>query len=687
MAGTRFWPTVVEKARDGFFNGLLERANTTLRGDRWTMSELRVSIAGGKAGEFAAGTPVAEALAALVSGKVRKKTVAVRLDGRLADLATPLTADTEIEPVTTDRPEALEILRHSAAHLMAHAVLDLFGPQVKVAIGPAIADGFYYDFDRDEPFTPEDLERIEARMAELVKEQLAFERFELPVAEAVARFREEGQDYKVELLDELAATESTVSLYRLGNFVDLCRGPHLPHVGFVRAFKLTSLAGAYWRGDEQRPMLQRIYGTAFYDPKALKKHLHALEEAKKRDHRKLGRELELFTIQEQVGPGLILWQPKGALVRKLIEDFWRDEHYRHGYDLLYTPHIAKIDLWKTSGHLDFYGENMFSSMDIDEVRYQLKPMNCPFHIHIYNSRKRSYREFPIRWCELGTVYRYERTGVLHGLMRVRGFTQDDAHIFCRPDQLDDEIFNILDLNMHILRTFGFDEYDIYLSTRPEKYVGSEEHWEKSTNALKSALERKGLTYEIDPGEGVFYGPKIDIKIKDVLGRSWQCSTIQVDFNLPERFGIRYTGEDGREHQPIMIHRALMGSLERFFGVLVEHYAGAFPLWLAPVQARVCTITDAQTAYAQEVTAELRRRGVRVESDLRNEKLNYKIREAQLAKVPYMLIVGDKEKESGTVTVRLRDGKNLAPMSVEAFAELVAQECARQMRYDEAAGAC
>ncbi len=424
-------------------------------------------------------------------------------------------------------------------------------------------------------------------------------------------------------------------------------------------------------------MLQRIYGTAFANARDLKEYLEKLEEARKRDHRKLGRELELFTIQDQIGPGLILWQPKGAMMRKLIEDQWREEHYRHDYELLYTPHIARRDLWKTSGHLDFYGENMYAAMEIDEVSYQLKPMNCPFHIAIYNTKKRSYREFPIRWCELGTVYRYEKTGALHGLMRVRGFTQDDAHIFCRPDQLEEEIFNILDLNLRILRMFGFDHYDIYLSTRPEKYVGSDENWEQATEALKLALEKKGLVFEIDPGEGVFYGPKIDIKIKDVLGRSWQCSTIQVDFNLPERFAISYTGADDQDHRPIMIHRALMGSLERFFGVLIEHYAGAFPIWLAPVQARLMNITDSQLDYGEQVYRELRGLGVRVEKDLRNEKLNYKIREAQLQKIPYMLIIGDKEMEAGQVTVRQRDGQNLPPMAVAEFAEMVRQQSAAE----------
>jgi len=554
---------------------------------------------------------------------------------------------------------------------MAHAVRDVFGKDVKVAIGPAIENGYYYDFYRTEPFSPEDFEQIEQRMEEIVRQGLDFSRSEISSADAVRLFMEEEEKFKIELIEDLDT--DSVSLYTLGSFTDLCRGPHLPSTSFIKAFKLLRVAGAYWRGDEKNEQLQRIYGTAFFDKKDLKKHLNALEEAKKRDHRKLGKELDLFTTDDEIGPGLILWQPKGSQLRRLIEDYWKDEHYRHDYELLYTPHIARQDLWKTSGHLDFYSENMYSSMDIDEVQYQLKPMNCPFHIGVYNSRKRSYREFPIRWCELGTVYRYERAGALHGLLRVRGFTQDDAHIFCRPDQLEEEIFHILELNLHILKAFGFADYDIYLSTRPEKYVGSDSNWTKATEALKLALEKKELGYQLDPGEGVFYGPKIDIKIKDQLGRSWQCSTIQVDFNLPERFEMGYTGADNTEHQPIMIHRALMGSLERFIGVLIEHYAGVFPIWFAPVQARVLNITDEQAAYCEEIYAEMRRAGLRLEKDLRNEKLNYKIREAQVAKVPYMLIVGDKEKADGTVTVRLRDGKNLPPMTVSEFISKIHNE--------------
>jgi threonyl-tRNA synthetase len=640
----------------------------------WTlkiMADISLTLPDGESNTVAKGATVAETLKELASKKVRKKTIAAKLDGRLVDLATPLESDSTFEAVTADTPEGLEILRHSAAHIMAEAVVALFGKDVKVAIGPAIDDGFYYDFDRSEPFTPDDFEQIEAKMKEIAASATPFTRETMSVAEAIKLFTESNQPYKVELLKEME--EDSVSIYRQGDFVDLCRGPHLPHTGFLQAFKVVKLAGAYWRGNENNQMLQRIYGTAFGDKKGLKAYLTQLEEAKKRDHRKLGKDLELFSIQDQVGPGLILWQPKGALLRKILEDHWRDEHYRNDYELLFTPHIAKRDMWKTSGHLDFYGENMFAPMDIDEISYQLKPMNCPFHIGIYKTRKRSYREFPLRWCELGTVYRYEKTGALHGLMRVRGFTQDDAHIFCRPDQLENEIYNILDLNLHILKTFGFDQYDIYLSTRPEKYVGDDDHWEQATNALKLALEKKGLNYEIDPGEGVFYGPKIDIKIKDVIGRSWQCSTIQVDFNLPERFEISYTGDDGNKHQPIMIHRALMGSLERFLGVLIEHHAGAFPVWLAPTQARILNITDAQVDYAEDVYKELRRAGVRIEKDIRNEKLNYKIREAQMQKIPYMLIIGDKEMESRQITVRLRDGKNLPAMSVAEFVALVAKE--------------
>ncbi len=635
------------------------------------MDVMRVALTTGEAIELPLGATVAEAIKALCPGKVRKTSVAAQVDGRAVDLSTPLAEGAVIEPIAIDSQEGLSILRHSAAHIMAQAVRELFGAEVQVAIGPAVEDGFYYDFDKQESFSSDDFPVIEARMQAIVERDLPFVRQEVAKSEAIAMFKAHGQRYKVELLEAIEA--ETVSLYRQGEFVDLCRGPHLPSTGWLKAFSLIKVAGAYWRGDEKKAMLQRLYGTAFPDAKALKAHLHALEEAKRRDHRKLGRELELFAISDQVGPGLILWQPKGAQLRKILEDYWKEEHYRHDYELLYTPQIARRDLWRTSGHLDFYVDDMFSPMEVDEVSYQIKPMNCPFHIAIYQTRKRSYREFPIRWCELGTVYRYERTGALHGLMRVRGFTQDDAHIFCLPGQLEEEILNILELNLHILKAFGFADYKVYLSTRPEKYVGSDQNWQRATEALKLALTKKGLPFEIDPGEGVFYGPKIDIKIRDVLGRFWQCSTIQVDFNLPERFAITYTGEDGEEHQPIMIHRALMGSLERFFGVLIEHYAGAFPNWLAPVQARVMNISDAQLDFSKDVYLQLKKAGIRIEKDLRNEKLNYKIRQAQLLKIPFMLIIGDKEVEERKVTVRLRDGQNLQALSIPELIEMIKLE--------------
>ncbi len=634
---------------------------------------IKVKLEDGQTLEVDEGKTAGEVLSSNLSKKQRKRLILARVDGELKDLGYRLEKDCELAPVFMGDEEALEVLRHSTAHLMAQSVKELY-PDVQVAIGPAIEQGFYYDFNTREPFSPEDLSRIEKRMKELSKKAMPLERLEMPIDEAISFFRKRNEPYKVELLEDLKREGAeTVSLYRQGEFVDLCRGPHLPDTGKIQAFKLLSVAGAFWRGDENREMLQRIYGTAFFDKKELKKHLDRLEEAKRRDHRKIGRELELFSIEESIGPGLILWHPKGALVRMLMEDFWRQEHLKRGYSLLFTPHIAKRELWKTSGHLDFYAENMYAPMQIDDVEYQIKPMNCPFHIAIYNSRKRSYRELPLRWCELGTVYRYERTGTLHGLMRVRGFTQDDAHIFCMPSQLDDEIIEILDMTLYMLQVFGFSNYEVYLSTRPEKYVGSDEHWELATNALRRALEKKGLEYEIDPGEGVFYGPKIDIKIKDCLERSWQCSTIQVDFNLPERFDVTYTGEDGQDHAPIMVHRALLGSLERFFGVMIEHYAGAFPIWLSPVQARVMTITDRHDDWARQVLDILRKEGVRADLDLRNEKLGKKIREAQLEKIPYMLVLGDKEVAEKSVSPRTRRGETLEAMTVEEFVELLKRQ--------------
>ncbi len=593
--------------------------------------------------------------------------VALKVDGHVYDLSIidRLEDNMAIEAVMTDTPEGLEIYRHSTSHIMAHAVKELF-PDVKVAIGPAIEDGFYYDFDVEKPFTPEDLQRIEEKMKEIIRANTPFKRKIMSREEAIDFFRIRGEDYKVELLEEMEDDE--VSLYEEGDFVDLCRGPHVPSTGYIKAFKLLNTAGAYWRGDEKNKMLQRIYGTAFADKKKLKEYLNFLEEVKKRDHRRLGKELDLFSINEEIGPGLILWHPDGALIRKTIEDFWRNEHLKADYQLLYTPHIAKLHLWERSGHWNFYRENMYSPMEIEGINYEIKPMNCPFHIAIYKSSLRSYRDFPIRYAELGTVYRYERSGVLHGLLRVRGFTQDDAHIFCREDQIEDEILRVLDFTLFILQTFGFTEYQVYLSTRPEKYVGSLENWERSTNALKLALEHKGLDYEIDPGEGVFYGPKIDIKVKDSLGRQWQCSTIQVDFNNPERFDVTYRGSDGKEHRPIMIHRALMGSLERFFGILIEHYAGAFPLWLSPTQVGVVTVAERHVDYAQKVLRQLKEEGIRAKGYFDNEKVNYKIRQASLRKIPYLVIIGDREVDSGELPVRKRGRVQSGPYKLQEFIE-------------------
>lgn len=574
------------------------------------------------------------------------------------------------EILTFDNKEGRDIYRHSTSHIMAHAVKELF-PEAKLAIGPAIEDGFYYDFDYPRPFTPEDLARIEEKMWEIIKADRPFIRKEMRREEAIAYFKGIGEPYKVLLIEELK--DEKVSLYQEGNFLDLCLGPHIPSTGKVKAFKLLSVAGAYWRGDERNPMLQRIYGTSFLKEEDLDAYLKRLEEIKKRDHRKIGKDLDLFSINEEAGAGLILWHPKGATIRKTIEDFWKEEHYKGGYDIVFTPHIAKLDLWKKSGHLDFYRENMYSPMEIDDIDYEIKPMNCPFHIMIYKSRIRSYRDLPIRYAELGTVYRYERSGVLHGLLRVRGFTQDDAHVFCRKEQLNDEIQRVIDFTIFILRTFGFHEYDIFLSTRPEEYVGTIENWEKATAALRTALENKALPYREDIGAGVFYGPKIDIKVKDAIGRAWQCSTIQVDFNLPERFEITYRGEDGKDHQPIMIHRALMGSLERFFGVLIEHYAGAFPLWLSPIQVRVLSITDSQKDYAKKIKEELRSKGIRADADLRNEKIGLKIREGSIEKIPYLLIVGEKEMKKNTISARKRGGENLGEMNIAEFIERLKRE--------------
>ncbi len=599
--------------------------------------------------------------------------LAAKVNGVPSDLSRPLQEDAAIELLTFASAEGRDVYRHSSTHIMAQAVKEVF-PTAQLTIGPALEEGFYYDFAFDRPFTPEDLASIEARAKEIIKRDLGITRRELPKEEAIRFFESRGEHYKVEMIRGFDESQP-ISLYEQGDFIDLCRGPHLPATGRVGAFKLLSTGGAYWRGDERNPMLQRIYGTSFPTQADLDAHLAKLEEIKRRDHRKLGKELDLITIQDEIGPGLVLWHPKGALVRLLIENFWREQHLKDGYELVYSPHVARLDLWKTSGHVDYYRDNMFATMKLEGSEYQLKPMNCPFHIMIYKSHLRSYRDLPIRYGELGTVYRYERTGVLHGLLRVRGFTQDDAHLFCRPDQIEAEVSRVLDFTFFILRTFGFNEFEVFLSTRPEKSVGSDENWSIATDALAAALKSRGVAYQVDPGEGVFYGPKIDIKIKDVLGRSWQCSTVQVDFNNPERFDLAYTGEDGKHHRPIMIHRALMGSIERFFGILLEHYAGVFPLWLAPVQAVVLTITDKQQDFAAGVVSALKNQSFRVEADFRNEKIGFKIREAEKSKIPYMIVIGDKEVQSGTVSVRGRSGANHGTMPISGFIDLMRAELA------------
>jgi len=566
----------------------------------------------------------------------------------------------------------IETIRHSAAHIMAAAVKQIY-PDAKFDIGPATDQGFYYDFDLEHRLVTEDLKAIEKAMRKLIGRKLPFERFEVERAEAEKML--EGQPFKLERLADIPEGEK-ISFYRSGDFVDLCRGPHVEHSGEIGAVKLTAVAGSYFRGDEKNPMLQRIYGIAFPTEEELKDYLKLMEEAAKRDHRKLGVELDLYGFSDQVGPGLVLWHPRGALVRHLVESYWKDEHYRNGYDLLYTPHIGQSTLWETSGHLNFYHDGMYSPMEIDERDYYVKPMNCPFHIEVYQSKLRSYRELPMRWAELGTVYRYEKSGALHGLLRVRGFTQDDAHIICTPESIEDEICEVLRFSLHINRAFGFTNIKPYLSTRPEKAVGEPERWEKATAALARAVEKCGLTCEVDEGGGAFYGPKIDLKIKDAIGREWQTTTIQFDFNLPERFDMTYIGADGQKHRPYMVHRALLGSLERFFGILVEHYAGAFPLWLAPEQARVLPVSENQLEAAKKIQAELRAAGLRVGIDTRAAGLGAKIREARQMRVPYRLVIGEREAEAGTMTVSNRQ-EELGEMSVAQLVERMQREVAEK----------
>ena len=633
------------------------------------MAQLQIELPDGSVKEVESGaTPYDVALT--ISEGLARQAIAARFAGELVDVRGALPGSGKLELITQNSPEALQVIRHSCAHLMAQAVKELYGTEVQVTIGPAIKDGFYYDFySETKKFVPEDFEVIEKKMSELAKADLPITREVVSRDAAIKMFRDMGEAYKVELIEDLAV--ETVSLYRQGDFVDLCRGPHIPRTGLLKAFKLTRLAGAYWRGDEKNAMLQRVYATAFQNNKDLKAHLNRLEEARKRDHRKLGRELDLFSFNEEAGAGLVIWHPKGAMLRTVIEDFERKEHLKRGYDIVMGPQILKTELWQTSGHYENYRENMYFT-EIDEQGYGIKPMNCLAHMLIYKSQPRSYRNLPLRYFELGTVHRHEKSGVLHGLLRVRGFTQDDAHIICRPDQIDAEVKGVMQFVQDVAGIFGFN-YSMELSTRPEKSIGSDADWEQATSALRSALEDSGQSFEINEGDGAFYGPKIDVKLKDALDREWQCATIQCDFTLPDRFDLTYIGKDGEKHRPVMLHRVILGSIERFVGILIEHYAGSFPLWLSPVQAIVVNVTDNQAEYAEQVYRQLRAAGVRVELDLRNEKLGYKIREAQMAKIPYMLVIGDREMEEQTIAPRFRNGKNLAPMSVTDFVSFVEEE--------------
>ncbi len=650
------------------------------------MDTIQITLADGSVQQVPRGTTAAE-IARRISPRLADEALVARLEplprseagnpngSELVDLTRPIDRDAKLYILTPKDPEAIEIFRHSAAHLLAAAVLELF-PNVKLGIGPPIEHGFFYEFLRDESFTQQDLERIEAKMRELAAQNIPNERKLLPKAEAMELYRKSGQVFKCELVEE-KATEPMVSFYTTGKFVDFCLGPHIPSTGRIRAFKLMNVAGAYWKGQEGNPQMQRIYGACFYTQAELDDYLRKLEEAKRRDHRRLGPELDLFSIQEEAGPGLIFWHPKGGLIRKIMEDWLREELLRRGYQLVFTPHVMRLDLWKTSGHTNFYRENMFSPIQVEKADYQLKPMNCPGHILIYKSRLRSYRDLPIRLAELGTVYRYERSGVIHGLLRVRGFTQDDAHIFCTPDQIESEIQACVEFAYAVLRTFGFDRYEVELSARdpahPENYAGTVEEWQRAEGALVSTMQRMKIPFKRMEGEAVFYGPKIDVKLIDAIGRPWQLTTVQFDFNLPRRFDLEYVGEDGSRHQPLMVHRALLGSVERFFGILIEHYAGAFPAWLAPVQAEVLPVSGKFADYAKQLTDKLVAAGFRAHLDDRNEKLQAKIRDAQLQKIPYMLIVGGKETEAGTVSVRHRSKGDQGPQPYDNFVAALRQE--------------
>jgi threonyl-tRNA synthetase len=630
------------------------------------MSTVKVTFPDGKSEEFPQGTTALE-VAKSIGPRLANDALVARVDGQLVDLSYKIENDTPIQFITPSSPEGLEVYRHSSAHLLAAAVLELF-PDAHPGVGPPTESGFYYDFYREKPFTEEDLGKLEAKMQKLVQADIPYERVYYNKEEGRKLFEKMGEFLKCELIEEKA--DPVFSAYRTGKFLDFCRGPHIPSTGKVKAFKLLSVAGAHWKGDEHSHPLQRIYGTAFFTKKDLEDYLHQMEEAKKRDHRRLGTDLDLFSIQDDAGPGLIFWHPKGGTVRMEIENWLRAELLKHGYSMVYTPHAMRLHLWETSGHTNFYSENMFGPMPVENDRYQLKPMNCPGHILIYKSRRRSYRELPLRFAELGTVYRYERSGVMHGLMRVRGFTQDDAHIFCMPEQLESEVQSCVEFAFLVLKTFGFDRYEVELSARDpehsEHYAGTVEEWERAEAALINTLKRMDVPFKYMPGEAVFYGPKIDVKLVDAIGRPWQLTTVQFDFNLPRRFGLEYVAADGHAHSPVMVHRALLGSIERFFGVLIEHYAGAFPVWLAPVQAVVLPISERHLTYAREVSDKLREAGIRAELDDRNEKLNARIRDAQLQKVPLMLVVGDREIEKRGVSVRRRDTGDAGFQPLEEF---------------------
>ena len=619
---------------------------------------LKISLPDGSKREYPAAVSALQ-VATDISPRLADAALAAEINGKMSDLSTIIDSDSELIIHTFKTDEGKELYWHSTAHLMAQAVKQLW-PDVQVTIGPAIEQGFYYDFDREEAFSDEDLQKIEERMKELSAQDLPYYRKELSRAEAIEMFRGMNEMYKIEILSEIPE-DQVISTYTQGDFIDLCRGPHISSTGKIKAVKLLKSSGAYWRGDEKNKMLKRIYGISFPTNKELKEYLNFLEEAAKRDHRKLGKDLDLFSISDEVGAGLVLWHPNGAMIRHLIEAYWKDAHLRNGYKLVYSPHVGRSNLWETSGHLGFYKENMYSKMDVESQDYYIKPMNCPFHLSIYNASHHSYRELPVRLAELGTVYRYERSGVLHGLMRVRGFTQDDAHIICTPDQVSDEVEKLIVFSLDMLKSFGFKEFMIYLSTKPEAAVGEDADWEMATQSLKASLNKLNLDFSVDEGGGAFYGPKIDIKIKDAIGRAWQCTTIQFDFNLPERFDMQYIGADNQAHRPYMIHRAVLGSVERFFATLLEYHGGNLPLWLAPVQMMILPITDAQLDYAKDLQSKLLEEGLRCEVDSRSEKIGYKIRDAELKKIPFMCIVGKREAEEGSVTLRRHTQGDLGSM--------------------------